>query len=175
MQHPMFRVTIPQQVTPTRAWHIPSSKSDLNRYFLLSALLCGETTIHGQSNADDVVNMITCLQTLGITVESKADRWLVNSPGLAKLQEDTKPKTLAAGAGGTTVRFLMALLSALPARNKLVCHEQILRRPNEAWVRALESLGASIERDATSFTVTGAKNWKNEVAMEVCKGPSVAD
>ena len=98
---------------------LPASKSISNRLLIIQALCKEDFKIHNLSEAQDT-------QTL---------KRLLNS-GEGELD---------AGAGGTTMRFLTAYLSAKKGTRILTGTERMKKRPISGLVDALKQLGAEIE------------------------------
>jgi 3-phosphoshikimate 1-carboxyvinyltransferase len=98
---------------------LPFSKSVSNRVLIIKLLSDSNCEIKNISESQDTKSLISVLE---------------------KINHDE----INAGSGGTTFRFIMALLSLLPGKRKLTCSEQMKNRPIEALVSALQDLGADI-------------------------------
>jgi 3-phosphoshikimate 1-carboxyvinyltransferase len=97
---------------------LPSSKSISNRVLIIRQLCDQEFNIKGLSRASDTLELINAL-------ESNTD--IIN-----------------AGEGGTSYRFLLALLCCLKKDCTLTAEGKMMRRPIAPLVNALRQLGAEI-------------------------------
>lgn len=97
---------------------MPASKSESNRLLIIRALTKKTYPIKNLSDADDSV-------ILDDLLKSKND-------------------VLNCGSGGTTFRFLLALLALKGERKLLTCSHQLKLRPVKTLVDALIKLGANI-------------------------------
>lgn len=120
---------------------IPGSKSYTNRALLLAALAKNQVLLKNALFSDDTLAMISCLQTLGIKIETNGTTIFVK--GSVK---DIKNETheLNAQLSGTTIRFLLALAAILPGKTILTGHERLQKRPISDLVEALQQIGANI-------------------------------
>ena len=120
---------------------LPGSKSIANRALVLAALYEGLTDVVGAGEGDDVRSMVENLRILGFDVQGRGGDYRVQggipkAPGTGKLD---------CGAGGTTLRYLLALAALCPGEWSIDGSERLRRRPIEELVTALGSLGARIE------------------------------
>lgn len=112
---------------------LPASKSMYNR-LLMMQFMGGELLVR-PSNADaaDVRELYAALCELS-GLRGKGGR--VN-----------------AGEGGTSIRFLCALMCITPACYELHCHERFLKRPIKPLIDALHEAGADIRTSAGIFPI----------------------
>lgn len=130
---------------------VPSSKSYANRAIILGALRGNNFQVQNISASTDVQNLLRCLEQLGLKI-SKSDKTITfeNSFPACEKKSD-KPILLKTGDGGTTNRFLMALLSLGQNEYHLLPSEQMATRPMEELVEALKILGAKIKTSNDSW------------------------
>lgn len=102
---------------------MPASKSESNRLLIISALTKEPFTINNLSDADDTVILEDLL--------------------------NSNYDILNCGSGGTTFRFLLALLALKGERKILTCSAQLKLRPIKPLVDALIKLGAKISYTET--------------------------
>ncbi|MBP9719250.1 MAG: 3-phosphoshikimate 1-carboxyvinyltransferase [Candidatus Levybacteria bacterium] len=126
----------------TKTVRIPGSKSYTNRALLLATLTKGTVTIKNPLFSDDTKAMISCLETLGIGIETTNDTITVFGD-ISQIK--TGDYTLDAKLSGTTVRFITALACIIPGKKTIIGEEGLQKRPITDLVDALKQLGAKIE------------------------------
>ncbi|MDE2588191.1 MAG: 3-phosphoshikimate 1-carboxyvinyltransferase, partial [Patescibacteria group bacterium] len=121
---------------------VPGSKSITNRALILASLCENPVEIINPLQSDDTKALISCLQTLGIKIKQGN-----NSITVVGNISDVKNKlyNLNAGLSGTTMRFLLALISIIPGTKILTGKKGLLKRPIKDLVDALKQLGVDIE------------------------------
>lgn len=122
---------------------LPGSKSLANRYLVCAALAGGTSTLRRVSDADDVRLMIDALRTLGVRIETTAPQTLRITGCDGHLPECEA--SLNAGAAGTVMRFLAALVAAGHGTYTLDGSERMRQRPIGELAEALRQLGAGVE------------------------------
>lgn len=111
---------------------LPRSKSISNRLLVMAALSGSRHLLEELSDADDT---------------GRLDH-LVNE----------RPLVMDCGAGGTTLRFLLAWAAIQEGEERLISGTpRLMDRPHDDLVRALRQLGASIDRVEQGFRVIGKK------------------
>ncbi|MEM1349900.1 MAG: hypothetical protein AAGI01_15165, partial [Myxococcota bacterium] len=133
-----FELPHTEPASITGALEVEASKSELNRALTIAHLRPGATDVVGTSRADDVVFMRRALEHLA---------------GLS--DEDA---TIHVGLGGTTLRFLLAVCAARPAKTHLVAGARLMERPHGPLIDALRAFGATIEQvegERLGFVVHG--------------------
>ncbi len=121
------------------AINIPGSKSVTNRALVLSALASSPSTLRKGLRSRDTDLMIKALSSLGIKIEIEEDLWKITPAPLMG------PAGIDVGNAGTVMRFLPPLASLAKG---LISFDGDLRshqRPLAPVIKALESLGVSIE------------------------------
>lgn len=114
-----YKITAPTPTNINGSILLNGSKSISNRVLIINALCNQQLTIENLSNADDTVFLQKILQS--------------------------KDAILDAGAGGTTFRFLTAILAAQEGREVVLTgSERMQQRPIKILVDALLQLGADI-------------------------------
>lgn len=121
---------------------VEASKSEMNRSLVIEHLRPAPTEVIGQSSADDVVWLRSCLTSL----------------------RDASGRTeIYCGEGGTTFRFLLAVAAARDGETVLFAAPRLLQRPHDPLLNALREGGASIEPveegGRVGFHVRGWSNW----------------
>lgn len=138
---------------------LPGSKSITNRALLLAALAEGVSELSGVLFADDTEAMLGALAAFGVDLEIDRSTATVRVSGLGGVAPLAEA-TLFANQSGTTGRFLLPVLAALPGSWTLDGDAQLRARPFDDQVRALEELGGRVESLADSgrlpMSVSGA-------------------
>ena len=135
------------------AINIPGSKSVTNRALVLSALASSPSTLRKGLRSRDTDLMIKALSSLGVKIEIEEDLWKVTPAPLMG------PAGIDVGNAGTVMRFLPPLASLAKG---LISFDGDLRshqRPLAPVIKALESLGVSIEhqgRYSLPLVINGA-------------------
>lgn len=138
----MSSITITRPSSPLHTTvHLPRSKSVSNRA-LLMASLCGDTSLVSDlSDGDDTRVMRTLLR-------------------------DT-PRVMDCGAGGTTFRFLLAWAAVREGEEHVLTGiPRLMERPHDDLVRALQHLGAEIQRTPEGYRVRGKALKGGEVHFD---------
>jgi 3-phosphoshikimate 1-carboxyvinyltransferase len=135
------------------AINIPGSKSVTNRALVLSALAASPSTLRRGLRSRDTDLMIKALSSLGVEIEIEEDLWKITPAPLMG------PAGIDVGNAGTVMRFLPPLASLAKG---LISFDGDLRshqRPLAPVIKALESLGVSIEhqgRYSLPLVINGA-------------------
>ena len=135
------------------AINIPGSKSVTNRALVLSTLASSPSTLRRGLRSRDTDLMIKALSSLGVKIEIEEDLWKITPAPLMG------PAGIDVGNAGTVMRFLPPLASLAKG---LISFDGDLRshqRPLAPVIKALESLGVSIEhqgRYSLPLVINGA-------------------
>ena len=135
------------------AINIPGSKSVTNRALVLSALASSPSTLRKGLRSRDTDLMIKALSSLGVKIEIEEDLWKITPAPLMG------PAGIDVGNAGTVMRFLPPLAALAKG---LISFDGDLRshqRPLAPVIKALESLGVSIEhqgRYSLPLVINGA-------------------
>lgn len=114
---------------------LPSSKSIAARALIAGFMGGGATTFANMPDCDDTVNLGNALRQLSA----------LKNKGTSATDGDVP--MIDVGAGGTTLRFLMAAVAATPGlRVALTGSARLMERPVGKLVELLKEMGAKIER-----------------------------
>jgi 3-phosphoshikimate 1-carboxyvinyltransferase len=136
----LIRIT-PLTSPVTKALTIPGSKSFTNRALILAAMTKTSVIINNPLFSDDTTALITCLSQLGIKIQQQAARIVVDG-SFSDVKEGNY--TLDANLSGTTIRFLLPILTVIPGTKILKGKHALNARPIKDLVCALTSIGAQI-------------------------------
>lgn len=122
---------------------LSGSKSYTNRALLAASIADGLSILHNASPSDDSHYLIEALEKIGIKVIDDDSSLRVFGCGGKFIPYNGK---IDVGPAGTTMRFLTALLSAIPGCDVILSgSERMHKRPIGTLVDALKKLGADIE------------------------------
>ena len=102
-------VTVGQKTTGRSCVRIPAGKSVSHRVLIAASLADGVSRIENLSNCEDVNATIRCLGKAGTTIIRKDEVTEVRGAVPAKCRKDL---VLDAGESGSTLRFLIPVLSS---------------------------------------------------------------
>lgn len=134
---------------------IPGSKSYANRYLILAACRGQGTLVEGLPQAEDVVSLLRCLEAIGVGVLRGADRVQIDRSFPDCETDIETPLDLEVGEGGTTARFLLALLARGRRCYRLKLAGRLALRPWEELFEALRLAGARIALQGSVIEVQG--------------------
>ena len=119
---------------------ILSSKSELHRLLILSALADKPTTIsYSGILSKDVCATISCLSELGSQITVQKDAIIVNP----LVKTNAKP-TLDCGESGSTLRFILPLVCALGVDCKICVQGRLSQRPLSPLYELLQQNGVDL-------------------------------
>lgn len=127
---------------------LPSSKSHSNRALIVGARKGNGFTVHNLSHSTDVKSLFNCLRVIGLKfVEENNSVTFLNSFPECETETIQEIIDLKTGDGGTTNRFLLALLSLGKKTYRLIPSEKMSERPMDDLLIPLKKLNVKIETD----------------------------
>jgi 3-phosphoshikimate 1-carboxyvinyltransferase len=149
---------------------VPTSKSYSNRALILAALRGSGTNITNLSQSTDVQNLLKSLIKVGLKIEqNKDDVTIINS--FPACEEETLGDSidLETGDGGTTNRFLIALLSRGKKQYNLYPTEKLSERPIEDLLSPLKKLGVNISHSFIGpwLSIQGPAKTQVDLPIEI--------
>ena len=153
---------------------IPSSKSHTNRALILGAVSGEKFKVYNVSDSSDVVNLINAFKKIGLTLiqEDSTVTFLNSFPECEKNTTESIVK-LHTGDGGTTNRFLIALLSRGKKEYHLFPTEKMNSRPIEDLIVSLKKLSVNIVLDSSGnnnepwIKIQGPASMYNTTKLEI--------
>lgn len=129
---------------------VPGDKSISHRYAILATLAEGQSSIHRYAPGADCATTLSCLQSLGATIEShsesqKTSDRLITIDGAGAKGLRPIASRLNAGNSGTTMRLIAGVLAARPFNVTIVGDASLNKRPMRRIVNPLERMGARVE------------------------------
>src|SRR5690606_11765606 len=120
-------------VTPKSSYktkiNVVTSKSRANRMLFLAAIDEREIILNGIPNSSDVNDMLRCLTDIGLVIEKTDDQVVIKNSFPACEDNSNQPVVVKCGYGGTTTRFLSALLALGKKRYYLEAEGHMRSRP----------------------------------------------
>lgn len=133
----------------------PASKSVAHRTLICAALAKGKSTVKLNKTSEDIEATASCLESLGVTIEKSGNEWTVTPP--AKFPEKAE---LDCGESGSTLRFMLPVVSALGIEATFTAHGRLPDRPIAPLLDEMKKHGITCN-DAfplhTSGKLTGGK------------------
>jgi 3-phosphoshikimate 1-carboxyvinyltransferase len=135
---------------PDVVLNLPGSKSHTNRALVCAALANGSSELRRMLFANDTEAMLDSVARLGVNVErDQSEGRVVIGGGLSANRFDGEV-AVDVRQSGTTGRFLLPVLAALPGRFVLDGDPQLRARPFGPQLDALRQLSASVIADGTA-------------------------
>ena len=121
---------------------LPGDKSISHRALMLGAIARGDTKIQGLSMGSDIMSTISCLRSLGVTIDFDKNNLVTVRGKCGSLQ---KPNiVLDAGNSGTTIRILTGMLATQGFQSVITGDESLKSRPMFRIIEPLNLMGAEI-------------------------------
>lgn len=140
-------------------FHLPVSKSELNRALVMAAFSKVPVHITGTSEADDCRVFIQYLRACGFTLD-------VSESGIHFSGQAVSGREIIQdlGMAGTALRFLPVLAACLPVRTVFTGAGRLSERPVLPLIQALQTAGAKIIQPENGLNfpliIEGNPEWK---------------
>lgn len=144
----MSAVTVEKSELNGRVCALPS-KSFAHRILICSAFADRPVRVKGVGLGEDVQATLRCLSALGASVAKDGDCYTVTPV------KHAKSALLNCGESGSTLRFMLAVCSALGGEYTFVGEGRLPQRPNLELVDALRKHGVKVSADTLPITVQG--------------------
>lgn len=142
---------------------IPSSKSYANRALIIASLKNHPVTLLHMPSATDVTILVDCLKKVGLKIDENIK---VQNSFPACEKDDC---VLDVGEGGTTARFLAALLLLGRKQYTLILGERLKTRPWDDFLKIAKDLGAKATLSDNHLTLKGPITFPKELAIDCSK------
>jgi len=137
----------------TKHLEVPTSKSHANRALIMAAILPGSVTVENLPQSEDVEWMIKSLTQIGLKIERKDSNLKIEN---SFPECETTDKTIHCGEGGTTTRFLAALLARGQKKYVLEPEGPMRDRPMDDLVESLKKLNVNVSQSEKEWlTIQG--------------------
>ncbi|WP_425446946.1 3-phosphoshikimate 1-carboxyvinyltransferase [Dethiothermospora halolimnae] len=121
---------------------VPGDKSISHRSIMLGAISNGETIVSNFLMGQDCISTINCFRKLGVNIEIKEERIIIDGVGLNGLKEATT--SLDVGNSGTTIRLISGILSGQNFSTTITGDDSIKKRPMKRIMKPLSLMGGNI-------------------------------
>ncbi|MCP4912768.1 MAG: hypothetical protein GY909_06590 [Oligoflexia bacterium] len=145
---------------------VPFSKSYGNRVLILASLKKEPVTIEYLPTSTDVETMITCLKQIGIEIIKEDNRLFIkNSFPECEISSD-EVITLETGDGGTTNRFLIAMLALGKNKYKIIPKEKMIDRPMDELWRCFDLCQVQNSKEKDHWLVKGPYQYTGKLEVD---------
>jgi 3-phosphoshikimate 1-carboxyvinyltransferase len=152
---------------------LPTSKSHSNRALIIGAIRGNDFQINDLSKSTDVRTLLSCLEAIGLKLNYINDS-VIFTNSFPACENDTSDNIidLKTGDGGTTNRFLLALLSQGKKTYRLFPTEKMSERPMDDLLTPLQALRVKIVTNKAGawISVKGPARIDNITKLDIdCK------
>lgn len=154
---------------------LPASKSHANRALIIGAVRGGGFKVNNLSDSTDVQTMLSCLENAGLKITRTGSSVIFhNSFPQCEREISSEVVDLSTGDGGTTNRFLMALLSRGKKTYRFFPSEKMSERPMEDLIGPLRMLDVQVETNKSGawIELTGPASMARTTKLEIDCGKS---
>ncbi len=127
-----------------------SSKSVLHRLLILASFSKGETEIICNNYGKDIEHTVGCLITLGANIKKTENGFEVRP-----ISQPNTNVTLDVGESGSTLRFLLPIVSTLGITATFVGNKSLQKRPIYPIVNLMKNKGVRFTSESLPLTVSG--------------------
>ena len=131
---------------------IPGDKSISHRSIIIPSISNGICEINNILKSDDVLHTINALKSLGVNIEEKQNKIIIQGKGLNSLNKANGEIYL--GNSGTSARLLTGLLSSQKFESILTGDKSLSSRPMERIADPLSKMNAKIYTTKGSLPLT---------------------
>jgi 3-phosphoshikimate 1-carboxyvinyltransferase len=133
----------------------------------MASLLNDSPELHNLPEASDVTILIDCLKAIGLQVEAQENslRFKNHFPAC----ELPGPVKISVGEGGTTARFLAALLLLGKSEYQLILGKRLKERPWQEFLDLAASLGGKASLAGDTLTLQGPIKLPDELSIDCSK------
>ena len=127
---------------------LPASKSHANRALIIGALKGNGFEVQNLPKSTDVLTLLTCLENIGLFISKNEEQVIFhNSFPACEALTQTEVIDLKTGDGGTTNRFLLALLALGKKTYRFFPNEKMSERPMEDLLNPLRELNVLVDHN----------------------------
>lgn len=145
---------------------LPSSKSYANRALIIAATSKGSQTLKNLPTATDVTNLLACFKKIGLELHSDSGSFEIRNCFPAC---EIKGKSLDVGDGGTTARFLAAMLLLGKETYKLKLGKRLKDRPWQEFIDIAKSLGGNAQLIDDELIIKGPVKLPGTLKIDCSK------
>ena len=133
-----------------------ASKSHAHRLLIASALSASPSRLILEETSKDIEATISCLKNLGAVITKNDDHLDIEPiPYIySKSKNDTLVHIMDAGESGSTLRFMLPIVTALGMDCEITTHNRLTTRPLSPLYEELISKGATLSKQRISPLIT---------------------
>lgn len=154
---------------------LPTSKSHANRALIIGAVRGGGFKINSLPDSTDVRTMLSCLEKVGLKI-TRTDHNVTFTNSFPQCEREISSDVidLATGDGGTTNRFLLALLSRGKKTYRFFPSEKMSERPMDDLIEPLRLLNVQVEshKNGAWIEIKGPASMSKTTKLEIDCGKS---
>ena len=126
---------------------VPTSKSYANRLLLIAAISPAPIEVTNLPGSTDVLTMIDCLEFIGLLITKRGESIIIKNSFPECEKEGSSTIVLETGDGGTTTRFLTALVARGKRKYSISPDGHMRNRPMRPLIDALKMLNVAVIED----------------------------
>lgn len=133
-----------------------ASKSHAHRLLIASALSASPSRLILEETSKDIEATISCLKNLGAVITKNDDHLDIEPiPYIySKSKKDTLVHSMDAGESGSTLRFMLPIVTALGMDCEITTHNRLTTRPLSPLYEELINKGATLSKQGISPLIT---------------------
>lgn len=140
----------------------PASKSVAHRMLICAALAKGKSIIELNKTSDDIEATANCLRSLGVIIEKNGNSWTITPP-----EAFPDKAELDCGESGSTLRFMLPVVSALGVEATFICHGRLPSRPIAPLLDEMKLHGVSCDGEFPLHVSGRLKGGKFTIAGNI--------
>jgi 3-phosphoshikimate 1-carboxyvinyltransferase len=142
--------------------NVSGSKSYGNRALIRASLLPKTVVISNLPDAQDFWDLVEILKNLGVEIQHLGDKIQIDGTNLFS----GKLTKFNLGEGGTTARFVLALLALDSKEYEIDIHDNLKKRPFDELLKILELLGAKISKKTFPLKIQGPLRANHTIEVD---------
>lgn len=144
---------------------IPASKSYANRALIVAAISPHSPKIFNLPDSTDVINLISALKQIGLKTDESGGLQFLNSfPDC-----ETSDQKIEIGDGGTTARFIAAMLLLGKKSYALKLGGRLKDRPWDEFISIARNLGAKAELQNDILSIQGPAKFPMQLKVDCAR------
>ncbi len=152
----------------SKSIEVPTSKSYANRLLILGALSTNSFSIENLPLSTDVETMISCLKKIGLIIKQEQNSLeILNS--FPECEPSSNELVIETGDGGTTNRFLLAMLSLGKRPYKMILKGDMRNRPMKEMEDILTQAHCKISNNKGDISIQGPIHYKGVIKVDCSK------
>ncbi len=143
-----------------------TSKSHANRVLIACALSREAKVVKNLSDAQDVKDMLRILSLIGVEIKESADECIIHNSFPDCEISSSEPVFIDGSEGGTTMRFLLPLLSLGKNEYHIQLKGSLVSRPMDEILDSLKKLGAYTVKENDLIKIKGPLRLDKKIKID---------